>query len=202
MTHPSRRLFLMSWLGLPLALVTGRLVRAASPQGLGQFTGGGPPPCTIDEKATPAAPEGPDFKAKSPARSSLLEPGMGGTTLVLTGTVSGLTCGPIKQAMLDFWQADARGAYDSTGFRLRGHQATDATGNYRLETIMPGASGAHAPQIHVKVQPPGKPVFTSQLFFPDQPRNKTDPQFRSELLVKFIEGRGSRSATFNIVLDI
>ena len=29
-------------------------------------------------------------------------------------------------ALLDFWQADAKGHYDNSGFRLRGHQFADA----------------------------------------------------------------------------
>ena len=49
-------------------------------------------------KVEGAAPEGPDFKPGAPGRSSLIDPTVTGTKLVLTGTVSGLTCGPIKRA--------------------------------------------------------------------------------------------------------
>jgi protocatechuate 3,4-dioxygenase beta subunit len=177
--------------------------RATRPraQGLGEFAAG-PPPCAPDEKVTPATPEGPEFKRGAPQRTSLIEPGMTGMKLVLTGTVSGLTCGPIKGARLDFWQADARGAYDQAGFRLRGHQFTEATGAYRLETVVPGPHDKRAPRLHVKVQPPGKPPLTTQLFLPDQPLNKTDPQFRPELAMTVTDGRGIKTARFNIVLNL
>src|SRR5262245_19808550 len=103
MGHPTRRRFLASWLTVPAWLVTFR-ARSMAAQGLDQFATG-PAPCTPDAKATPAAPEGPDFKPNSPERSSLRISGVSGVPLVITGTVSGLTCGPIKRALLDFWHA-------------------------------------------------------------------------------------------------
>jgi protocatechuate 3,4-dioxygenase beta subunit len=169
-------------------------------QGLGQFAAG-PPPCAPNEKTTPAAPEGPEFKKGAPRRTSLLDPGVTGAKLNLSGTVAGLTCGPIGGARLDFWQADANGVYDAAGFRLRGHQFTDATGAYRLETIVPGAQ-KRAPRLHVKVQPPGKPAFTTQLFFPGQRLNTADPQFRPELLIAVTDAGGVKTGRFNIVLDL
>jgi protocatechuate 3,4-dioxygenase beta subunit len=127
---------------------------------------------------------------------------MTGTKFVLTGLVSGVTCGPIKRARVDFWQTDSRGAYDAAGFRLRGHQFTDANGRYRLETIVPGPHGKEAPQLHVKVQPPGKPGLTTRLYFPDQPQNKTDPQFRQELVLKMSGGPSAKAASFDLVLNL
>jgi len=201
MAHPTRRRFLAGWLAVPASFVASRAEWAFAPQGLDQFATG-PAPCTPDAQATPAAPEGPDFKPKSPERASLRAPGLDGVPLVVTGTVSGLTCGPIKRALLDFWQADARGLYDKVGFQLRGHQFSDASGNYRLETIVPGPDGTRASHLHVRVEPPGKPAFITQLFFPDDPRNRTDPQFKPELAMKVTGGSAGKSAVFNIVLNI
>jgi protocatechuate 3,4-dioxygenase beta subunit len=201
MTPWSRRLFVRSCLAIPAALAAGRPA-AMSGQGLGQFAGAGPAPCKADEQATPAAPQGPDFKAGAPERASFIEPGVTGTTLVLTGSVKGLTCGPIKRARLDFWQADARGVYDASGFRLRGCQFSDANGRFRLETIVPGPHGKDAPQIHVKVQPPGKPGLTTRLFFADLPQNKTDPQFRQELAIATTNGPAGKTGTFDLVLNL
>src|SRR6266508_4235157 len=59
---------------------------------------------------------------------SLLESGMAGTRLTLTGYVLSTRCKAIPRALLDFWHADASGVYDNDGFRLRGHQFTDAKG--------------------------------------------------------------------------
>src|SRR5262249_59582752 len=51
----------------------------------------------------------------------------------------GRDCRPLAGALLDFWQADDDGSYDNQGFRLRGHQFTDAQGRYLLSTIVPAA---------------------------------------------------------------
>ncbi len=191
---------MLTWLlGALSAPLAGR--GRARAQGLGAFSAG-PPPCRPDVKPTPSTPQGTEFKAGAPERASLTEAGVAGRGFVLSGTVSGVTCGPIKQARVDFWQADAQGAYDTSGFRLRGFQITDGVGGYRLETIVPGPSKGRAPCLHVKVQPPGKAAFTSQLFFPDQRLNRTDPQFRQELLIAVSDTAGGGSGRFDIVLDL
>jgi len=198
MVRGSRRLFLRAVAALPAAWAGARL----SAQGLGQFGSEGPAPCNVDEKPTPATPQGPDYKPDAPQRTSLIEPGITGVRIVITGTLSGLTCGPIKRARMEFWQPDGRGVYDAAGFRLRGQQLTDSNGLYRLETIVPGASSKHAPAVHVKAQPPGKAAFATQIFFANQPSNKADPQFRPELVAPVTEANGVKTATFNIVLNI
>jgi protocatechuate 3,4-dioxygenase beta subunit len=200
MAHPTRRRFLLAGLTVSAALVPG-WGRQAAAQGLDQFASG-PAPCKADAQPTPAAPEGPDFRAGSPERSSLRIAGVTGTPLVVTGTVSGLTCGPITHALLDFWQADAAGAYDTTGFRLRGRQFSDASGRYRLDTIVPGPHDSRAACLHVKVQPQGKATFTTQLFLSDDARTKTDPQFKPELVMKVTGGPAGKTAVFDIVLNI
>ncbi|MBV8772487.1 MAG: hypothetical protein JO166_09185 [Deltaproteobacteria bacterium] len=49
-----------------------------------------------------------------------------------------MTASCVRQpgVILDFWQADADGEYDNSGFRLRGHQSTDDHGRYLLETMV------------------------------------------------------------------
>jgi len=138
--------------------------------------------CT-SAKATLAQTEGPFFTAGSPERTSLLESGMGGTKLVLSGVVMSTACKPIAKAKLDFWQADDKGVYDNSGFRLRGHQFTDDQGRYRLETVVPGLYTGRTEHIHVKIQAPGKAVVTSQLYFPDVARNTNDGSFDATLLI-------------------
>jgi len=203
MTQPTRRVFLSRCAALPAAAVLGAFEAAPEAQGLGQFGGASvAAPCKLDAKATPATPQSADFKPGSPARTSLVEPGVTGTRLALTGTVSGLTCGPIKGAVVDFWQADAGGVYDRGGFRLRGQQTTDANGRYHLDTIVPGAYGVHAPHLNVRVKPPGKALFTTRIFFPDAPQNKKDPAFRPELAMKVTAGQDRETATFDIVLNL
>ena len=150
-------------------------------------------------QSTPAQTEGPYFKPGSPARTSLIESGMSGTRLVLSGRVLTLACAPVAGATLDFWQADAGGTYDNSGYRLRGHQLTDAAGRYYLETILPGEYPGRTEHIHVKVRAPGKAVLTTQLYFPDVARNQQDSIFDPHLLVTMQDTATGKAATFDFV---
>src|ERR1043165_8695319 len=98
---------------------------------------------------TPANIEGPYFKVGSPLRGSLLENGIPGKRLVLSGRVLSVSGTPIANVKLDFWQADGNGHYDNANFRLRGHQFTDSNGRYSLETVVPGTYPGRTPHIHV-----------------------------------------------------
>lgn len=127
-------------------------------------------PAPVCNSVTPSQMEGPYYKAGTPERHSLLEEGMDGTRLILVGYVLDQNCQPLPNAWLDFWQADAGGEYDNAGYRLRGHQYTDAQGRYYLETVLPGLYNSRPIEhIHVKIQPQGGEVLTSQLYFPNQP---------------------------------
>jgi protocatechuate 3,4-dioxygenase beta subunit len=126
-------------------------------------------PAPVCAGLTQPQTEGPYYKSDTPQRSSLLEGGMPGTRLILVGYVLNQDCRPLPNAWLDFWQADANGEYDNAGYRLRGHQFTDAQGRYYLETILPGLySSRPIEHIHVKVRPEGGQEITSQLYFPQQ----------------------------------
>lgn len=124
--------------------------------------------------------EGPFFKTNTPQRISLTS----APSLVVTGQVLSRDCKPVKGALLDFWHADEHGEYDNRGFRYRGHQFTDADGRYRLETIVPAEYPGRARHIHVKVQPPGGRILTTQLYFPNQPGNMRDGLFRPDLVMQ------------------
>lgn len=160
------------------------------------------PACGEADEPTPKQTEGPYYKRQSPERQTLLAPGMTGTPLSLSGLVLSRRCQPIARALLDFWQADNRGEYDNRGYRLRGHQFTDETGGYRLETMVPGLYPGRTRHIHVKVQAPNRPVLTSQLYFPGEPRNQKDRLFLADLLLTVEEASGGQKAVFNFVLDI
>ncbi len=124
-----------------------------------------------DGHETPAAMEGPLFKPQSPERGDLVTPAIRGVRLDLTGVVYDTACKPLPGTLLEFWQCDQNGDYDTTGFSLRGHQYTDGRGAFRLRTIIPrdywGRWGRRAPHIHTQVQAPGGPVLITQLYFPD-----------------------------------
>jgi protocatechuate 3,4-dioxygenase beta subunit len=131
------------------------------------------PSCNDNDAVTPSQIEGPYYTPNSPERRSLLEPGIMGTKIVVTGLVLSSNCIPIARTLLDFWHADDNGEYDDVGYRLRGHQFTDEAGRYRLETIVPGLYPRRTRHFHVKVQVPNNPsILTTQLYFPGEPFKK------------------------------
>jgi protocatechuate 3,4-dioxygenase beta subunit len=158
------------------------------------------PACDDSDERTPEQTEGPFFTPDSPERTSLLEPTLAGTSLVLAGSVLRTDCTPVPGALLDFWQADDSGAYDNEGYRLRGHQFADGEGRYRLETVVPGLYTGRTRHIHVKVQPPGQAVLTTQLYFPDEPANETDGIFDQALVMTVSPTRDGRAGRFTFVV--
>jgi protocatechuate 3,4-dioxygenase beta subunit len=158
------------------------------------------PECADDDDVTPAQTEGPYFKASSPERTNI-RGSASGTKLLLTGTVVTTDCKPVARALVDFWQADGAGAYDNTTFNFRGHQFTDAQGRYRLEAVVPGLYPGRTRHIHVKVQPSGGRVLTTQLYFPGEARNASDGIYRKELEVAMTDAADGRNATFQFVVN-
>ena len=143
---------------------------------------------------TQSQTEGPYYTPNTPEKHSFLEEGMIGTRLLLVGYVLDQNCQPLPNTWLDFWQADANGEYDNVGYRLRGHQFTDAQGRYYLETVLPGLySSRPIEHIHVKVWPEGGAEITSQVYFPQRP---------IEGLTATIEDRGDHLVGyFNFVVQ-
>jgi protocatechuate 3,4-dioxygenase beta subunit len=158
------------------------------------------PACHDGDEPTLAQTEGPFFKPSSPERVELIEAGMAGQPIALVGFVLSRNCKPIAGALLEFWQADDKGQYDNSGFRLRGHQFTDADGRYRLKSIVPGAYPGRTRHFHVKVQPSGGRVLTTQLYFPGEAKNRSDGLFRKELLVRTAKNEGWLAGRFDFVL--
>ncbi len=210
----NRRLFLQKSLILPIVFLIAACAGSVSTSGSGGNTAASPlattgaqapvltnaPTC--NGVATLSQTEGPFYKPNSPERTSLREPGISGTPLTVTGYVLSTTCQPIAHALLDFWQADSNGNYDNTGFRLRGHQYTDNQGRYSLDTIVPGEYTGRTRHIHVKVEAPGRPVLTTQLYFPGEARNDSDGIFSPELLMHVQQTTNGQLATFNFFIAL
>jgi protocatechuate 3,4-dioxygenase beta subunit len=159
------------------------------------------PECRDGDEVTLPQTEGPFFKPSSPERVELLETGMAGQPIELVGFVLTRGCKPLAGALLDFWQADDKGRYDNSGFRLRGHQFTDAEGRFRLRSVVPGAYPGRTRHIHVRVQPRGGRVLTTQLYFPGEAKNRSDGLFRTELLVRTAKNAGWIAGRFDFVVD-
>jgi protocatechuate 3,4-dioxygenase beta subunit len=181
------------------ALAAGSLFGIES--GIAQVPLPATPACHDGDEATLPQTEGPYFKPSSPARIELFEEGMAGQPIELIGLVLTRACKPVPAALLDFWQADANGEYDNSGFRLRGHQFTDAEGRYRLRSVVPGAYPGRTRHIHVKVQPRDGRVLTTQLYFPGEAKNRSDGLFRKSLLVRTAKNAGSLAGRFDFVVD-
>lgn len=160
-----------------------------------------PTPACGDER-TPPQTEGPFFSDGTPERSSLRESGMAGIPLVVEGAVVTTACAPIERARIEFWQTDDIGEYDNEGYQLRGHLFTDASGGFRLETIVPGLYEGRTRHIHAIIGPPsGGDTLTTQLYFPDEPGNTVDAIFDERLLMTMGEADdGTRLGTFTFVL--
>jgi protocatechuate 3,4-dioxygenase beta subunit len=60
--------------------------------------------------------QGPFYKEGSPQKEKFAK-GIEGEQIVISGKVLNFfTCKPISGAILDFWQADSNGKYDTVGF--------------------------------------------------------------------------------------
>jgi hydroxyquinol 1,2-dioxygenase len=98
----------------------------------------------LDKGATPATVLGPFHIEGSPELDfgADMSDGLPGTPLYLHGTVRDLDGDPVAGAVLDVWQADNEGAYESQvpdvdEARLRGKYTTREDGSYCVRTIVP-----------------------------------------------------------------
>ncbi|MDB9822443.1 dioxygenase [Deltaproteobacteria bacterium] len=141
--------------------------------------------------------EGPYYKTGSPERTDLIEEGVAGEPVILTGYVFDKDCNPVPGAWLDFWQADGNGDYDNRGYMLRGHQYTDQQGKYILRTVIPGEYPGRTNHIHLKVRgQTGDAIITSQLYFPAGRLNKSDRIFDESMLVTLSKSSDGRNMAF------
>src|SRR6187455_1942784 len=63
------------------------------------------PTCSDLTKLTPAVPSDGTFREQAPLRTRLVSADVTTGLISLSGIVSGLKCGPIAGARVDFWQA-------------------------------------------------------------------------------------------------
>lgn len=154
-------------------------------------------------KPTLPREEGPYYKSGSEKRSCIVESGTVGKKLVMEGHVYDKEGMPVAGAWLDFWHADGNGEYDNEGFNLRGHQYADENGYYRLETVRPREYLFRAAHIHAKVRAnENSPILTTQLFFPGEVKNSTDPIFHRATLMDVEDTAEGQKATFDFVVDM
>lgn len=141
---------------------------------------------------TPFQTLGPFFAFALPFRGgdTLADVATSGVRVAIEGRVLDGAGAPIPDALVEIWQADARGAYrhpldrepagNDSSFDGFGRTPTDDGGAFSFSTIKPGAvpsprGGLQAP--HVVVGLLGRGIFTrlvTRIYFEDEPANATD----------------------------
>lgn len=178
---------------------------------------------------TPAQTEGPFYPDKLPLDTDndllvvndAITPGVGNVTW-LSGRILDAQGKPVRNALVEIWQADANGVYlhsksDNGANRDRNFQGfgrflTGSTGEYLFRTIKPVPYPGRTPHIHFAVKTRGQDKFTTQCYIQGEKKNETDgvlkgikegPGKRS-VIIPFLPLKGSvageLTARFNIVL--
>ena len=146
---------------------------------------------------------GPFYKEGAPFKQTLSE-GVEGERLIITGKVIDTRCQPVKNVVLDIWQANSTGEYDNEGFTLRGKVKTDDNGNYIIDTIVPqeyAVGDINRPShIHLKVGAPNQPTLTTQLYFEGDP-NLTGREDKSLIMKVTEDNNGTKKANFDFVIE-
>jgi protocatechuate 3,4-dioxygenase beta subunit len=153
-------------------------------------------------RATPGNGTGPFYRPGAPASGALRAPGDPGMPLVVTGRVVDTRGETLEDAVVEVWQADHFGHYDTAGFRYRGTPPL-TRGAYRFESVMPGHyPGRIAQHVHYRVSAPGHATLATQLYFAtdavfqgDPDRNfGNDPMIPSRELVRPVTLTGRQDA--------
>jgi protocatechuate 3,4-dioxygenase, beta subunit len=180
---------------------------------------------------TPRQTEGPFFPDKLPLDTDndllvindSLTPSVGEVTFV-SGRILDSRGDPVRNATVEIWQCDARGAYlhsrtsnadkRDRHFQGFGRFVTGATGEYLFRTIKPVPYPGRTPHIHYKIKRGSKELLTTQCYIKGHPgnekdgiwRNLGDAKLREAVTVEFAPLKGSRAgeltARFDVVLGL
>lgn len=154
---------------------------------------------------------GPFYKPGSPFREDIIPSTSQGEPLVLEGKVFTDCDKPLKDAVVEIWNANEDGDYDTSNeFKFRGSARTTEDGAYRFRTIIPGRylnGGTFRPShIHFRITAPGHEELVSQVYFKDDPFIDDDPWAGSPKAVERIltithDTNGTDTVNFNIYLN-
>ena len=171
---------------------------------------------------------GPYYKPGAPVREDgdLREQllGDGEIGLSVRGRVTDARTGePVRDAVLDVWQADGHGVYDEVGYHLRGVVPVDSDGRYAFDTVFPegyeipakgpttelldaiGQQNWRPAHIHLRVHVGDTTPLQTQFFLAGVDFLDCDPvdAVRSDLVIDHHDaGDGSREAEFDIRLAL
>jgi protocatechuate 3,4-dioxygenase beta subunit len=155
-------------------------------------------------RVTPRDALGPFYVKGAPAHADLCASAAGGAQkLTVSGRVLGTPeCAPLAGALVEVWQADARGDYtevtaakkDDPGCLLRASLTTDAGGRYRFQTIVPGEYPGRPRHIHYRVSAKGHATLVTQLYF------ALERGIPENLVVKMAQKDNAFAASFDVTL--
>ncbi|OED00731.1 intradiol ring-cleavage dioxygenase [Rhizobium sp. YK2] len=192
---PNRRSLLTAFLTLPI-------LEAARTRAFAQAAPELPltPACDDGDEPTLEREAGPFFKPNSPLKRDLYPDSPRGERITVAGFVFDTRCRPLSGSLVEIWQADEKGDYDSAGFRLRGHQFTDTQGRWWFNTIVPALYPGRTRHFHFRVQRSGGRLLTTQLYFPGETRNAGDRLFDEALLLDIKQTGDGRFGRFDFVI--
>ncbi|MBI1177158.1 intradiol ring-cleavage dioxygenase [bacterium] len=179
---------------------------------------------------TPAQTEGPFYPDHLPldTDNDLLQindattPALGEVTY-LSGRVLDSRGDPVRNALMEIWQADAHGIYRHTqdsengrqekrdqNFQSFGRFLTGSTGEYLFRTIKPVKYPGRTPHIHFKIKRKGRELLTSQCYIQGDPNNENDsiylgirdPKARAAVTIPFVPLPGAAAGELSAKLDI
>jgi protocatechuate 3,4-dioxygenase beta subunit len=181
--------------------------------------------------ATPPLTEGPFYPDRLPLDTDndllvindAITPAVGEVTH-LGGRILDVYGDPVRNALIEIWQVDGRGAYihshsananrRDANFQGYGRFLTGSRGEYYFRTIKPVAYPGRVPHIHVKVSVKGNEALTTQVLIKGDPGNARDgvlrgirdAKLRDLVMADFVPLRdsnaGELSANFDVVLGI
>ena len=107
----------------------------------------------------------------------------------LTGRILDANGNPLRNALVEIWQVDAKGAYIHThsnnrdrrdkNFQGYGKFLTGSKGEYYFRTIKPIAYPGRTPHIHFAINHKDMDKFTTQCYIKGEPRNQRDGVLQS-----------------------
>lgn len=180
---------------------------------------------------TPAQTEGPFYPDQLPLDTdndliivnNNVTPAVG-TIAHVGGRVLDSRGDPVRNAVVEIWQADGNGVYVHKGsangdkrdgnFQGYGRFLTNSKGEYYFRTIKPVKYPGRTPHIHYKVSKANKHLLTTQCYIKGEPANDRDGVLKSikdtkqreAVAVDFAPLKESKigelSAVFDIVLGI
>lgn len=146
-----------------------------------------------------------------------------GDLIYIRGKVTDSFGVPISGALIEMWQTNAAGKYQSlldpnsefidVNFNMSGRAISDNLGNYHFLTIMPGFYLNRAPHVNMNIYHKEFGKIETEMYFEGHPRNNIDYEYLSYsdqekhlltaqvILSDIFDQYSPKLCTFNIVME-